>query len=140
MKYVNKKIFFKKTIKIINGSFNYNNNENNTLKNINITIRKNKMYGICGSTGSGKSTLLDLICGLLPLKNGKIYIDEKIIKENKIHLLRNKISYVSQFPSILNDTIAANIAFGVEKKNINFDKIYKVIKSSNLDDLINKLL
>ena len=136
LKYDNKKIFFKKTIKIINGSFNYNNNENNTLKNINITIRKNKMYGICGSTGSGKSTLLDLICGLLPLKNGKIYIDEKIIKENKIHLLRNKISYVSQFPSILNDTIASNIAFGVEKKNINFDKIYKVIKSSNLDNFI----
>lgn len=136
LKYDNKKIFFKKTIKIINGSFNYNNNENNTLKNINITIRKNKIYGVYGSTGSGKSTLLDLICGLLPLKNGKIYLDDKIIKENKIHLLRDKISYVSQFPSILNDTIASNIAFGVEKKNINFDKIYKVIKSSNLDNFI----
>jgi ATP-binding cassette subfamily B protein len=130
LKLDNKKIFIRKTIKIINGSFNYNNNnnnENNTLKNINITIRKNKIYGIYGSTGSGKSTLLDLICGLLPLKNGRIYVDEKIIKEEKVHLLRNKISYVSQFPSILNDTITSNIAFGVEKKNINFDKINKVI-------------
>jgi ABC-type multidrug transport system fused ATPase/permease subunit len=139
LKLDNKKIFFRKTIKIINGSFNYNNNnnnENNTLKNINITIRKNKIYGIYGSTGSGKSTLLDLICGLLPLKNGRIYVDEKMIKEEKIHLLRNKISYVSQFPSILNDTITSNIAFGVEKKNINFDKINKVIKSSNLDNFI----
>ena len=138
LKLDNKKIFFRKTIKIINGSFNYNNNnnENNTLKNINITIRKNKIYGIYGSTGSGKSTLLDLICGLLPLKNGRIYVDEKMIKEEKVHLLRNKISYVSQFPSILNDTITSNIAFGVEKKNINFDKINKVIKSSKLDNFI----
>jgi len=137
LKLDNKKIFFRKTIKIINGSFNYNNNnENNTLKNINITIRKNKIYGIYGSTGSGKSTLLDLICGLLPLKNGRIYVDEKMIKEEKVHLLRNKISYVSQFPSILNDTITSNIAFGVEEKNINFDKINKVIKSSNLDNFI----
>jgi ABC-type bacteriocin/lantibiotic exporter with double-glycine peptidase domain len=134
----NKEIFFKKTIKITGGSFKYNNNGNDILKNINLTIRKNKMYGIFGTTGSGKSTLLDVICGLLPLKSGKIYIDDKIINKEKIHLLRDKISYVSQFPSILNDSIISNIAFGVEKKNVNLEKINKVLKSSNLDDFIKR--
>ena len=127
-----KKIKFKKSIELKNISFYYYKNRK-IFKNMNFKIIKNSCVGIMGQSGSGKSTLVDLLTGLINPTSGKILIDGYSFEANK-EIWQDKISYVSQSPFFLTDTIEKNIAFGVDDKEINYQKIYKVSKEAQIYD------
>jgi len=123
-----------KTIQIQNLCFSYNGKKN-ALHNINLTIESKKSTAFVGESGGGKSTLIDLLCGLITHDSGKIFLNgEKIDNLNKYDL---KIGYVPQIISLLDESIAKNIAFGQSK--IDFDKLNLVIEQANLGDLITDL-
>ena len=88
------------------------------LKNINLCININSKVGIVGTTGSGKTTLVDIILGLFQPQQGSLRVDGRIIKNDLSKSWRRQIGYVPQHIFLSDDTIEANIAFGVEKKNI----------------------
>ena len=127
-----KKFKFKKNIELKNISFYYHR-DHNIFKNMNFKIVKNSCVGIIGQSGSGKSTLVDLLTGLINPTSGKILIDGHSFEANK-GIWQDKISYVSQSPFFLTDTIEKNIAFGVDDKEINYQKIYKVSKEAQIYD------
>lgn len=79
-------------------SFSYN--EKDVLKDISLTIEKNKFYCIIGPNGCGKTTLLKNILGNLEHKFGKILIDNKEIRELRVKELARKISFVPQNTAI----------------------------------------
>tara|TARA_B100001057_G_scaffold221315_2_gene221727 strand:+ start:17456 stop:19132 length:1677 start_codon:yes stop_codon:yes gene_type:complete len=119
-------------LKFENITFNYNNNV--IFKDLNLNISKNSFIGIKGKSGSGKSTLLYLIIGLINQSSGNIILNNKFsYKTNRVN-----IGFVSQQPFLINDSIRKNIAFGVNPKNIDDNKIKELIKLLKLDDLINK--
>ena len=133
---------FSKEITFKNINFAYNN-ENNVLKDINITFKKNKKIGIIGTTGSGKSTFIDILMGLLPPTSGALFIDGKDLSseknfQNLIHW-RSSIANVPQDPVILDTTIIENIAFGVTKQNIDFNKVRKAARQARLSEYIENL-
>ena len=107
-------IDFKNKITIKNLNYNYDDNSNFELKNINLEIKKNEIVGIIGESGSGKSTLLDIIVGLLNPKTGQIQIDDLNVNDN-LNSYQNKFGYISQFSFILDDSIKNNITFGKKK-------------------------
>ena len=125
------------TIKFQNISFNYINNKNVVLKNINIEIKGGKMTALVGHSGAGKSTILNLIPRFFNCTQGDIYIDNQPINQCTISSLRKNISLVSQDTTLFDDTIKNNIAYA--NPNATDEEIINAAKNALADDFINKL-
>jgi len=128
---------FKKNIIFSNVNFSYEKNRP-IFRKLNLNIKKNSCIGIIGPSGSGKSTFIDLLMGLLKPTSGFIKFDNIILNYKK-NDWKNKISYVSQSPLFLNDTIEKNIAFGINEKDINKKLILKVSKKAKIFDDIKRM-
>lgn len=129
-----------KTISLKNISYNYPNSNLTVLDNINLTINAKSCVGLVGSTGSGKTTLVDIILGLLEAYSGRLEVDGEAISNENLKSWQRSIGYVPQNIYLSDDFVKANIAFGVELKNINEDLVIKVSKIANLHDFVmNKL-
>ena len=83
------------------------------LKNINLKVEKGKTVALVGSSGAGKSTLADLVPRFHDVSSGELLIDGVNIKDYSLHSLRSLMSIVTQEPILFNDTIANNIALGM---------------------------
>ena len=131
-----KKEIFLNKINFKNIKFIYPGAKKTALMVKDLEIRKNKIYGVVGSTGSGKSTFIDILIGLLNPLEGEIKIDD--INRNSFNLnsWTNKIGYVPQFAFMADDTIAKNIALGLEEKYFDFDKIKKISNICQISDFI----
>ena len=129
-------ISFKNCIYLENVSYYYPEASRTALKSINLTIPVNKTVGLIGATGSGKTTTVDIILGLLEPQIGKLQVDEKIITKQNSRSWQKSIGYVPQHIYLSDSTIASNIAFGVETKDINQKAVEKVSKIANLDEFI----
>ena len=127
---------FEKNIKFKNVSFKYQDVNQFSLKKINLTIPKSSKVGVVGVTGAGKSTLIDLMMGLLQPTEGSIFVDDKLLSAEVIHDWRSKISHVPQSIYLYDSTFAENIAFGIKKENINFEKVKYAAKIAQIAEFI----
>ena len=130
---------FSKSFDIKSAYFRYSNSDKYAIKNLNLSIKTNSTIGIVGSTGSGKTTLVDIILGLLENNLGEITVDNIPLDSSNIHLWQKKIGYMPQNVYLIDDTILANIAFGLSKNEIEQDKAYSAAKIANLHDFIMSL-
>lgn len=127
---------FQNSISIENLSFRYKRED--VLKQINIKISKGETIGIIGPSGSGKSTLVDLINSLLKPSAGEIKVDGESIHKKETYW-KQLIGYVGQEIFLLDDTILANIAFGIGKKNIDYEKVKYALKTAQIDRFVKDL-
>jgi ATP-binding cassette, subfamily B, multidrug efflux pump len=100
-------------IDIRNLSFAYNGQT--VLKNINLRIPLGATYAIVGETGSGKSTLVSLLARVHEATDGEILIDGVPLQKFSLKALRSSLGCVPQETFLFSETIAENIAFGVEQ-------------------------
>jgi ATP-binding cassette subfamily B protein len=100
-------------IEFRNLTFKYG--DKTVLHNVNLAITAGQTIAIVGHTGSGKSTLLNLIPRLFEAPAGQILIDGRPIGAIPLAVLRRSIGYVPQETFLFSETIAGNIAFGVEQ-------------------------
>lgn len=84
------------------------------LRDINISIAEGQTVAFVGKTGSGKSTLMSLIPRLLEAPENSVLVDGVPIRQYKLAQLRRSIGFVPQETFLFSDTLAENIAFGVE--------------------------
>ncbi len=103
---------FTRSIEFRNISFAYE--DKIILQNINLTIEKGKTIALVGSSGAGKSSLADLVPRFHDVSGGELLIDGINIKEYSLHSVRSMMGIVTQEPILFNDTIANNIALGVD--------------------------
>lgn len=106
------------------------------LHEIDFTIRKGERIGIAGTTGSGKSTLMDLLLGLLQPTEGEILIDGRLLDEKLRVGWQAKIAHVPQAIYLIDDTIAANIAFGVSEDEVDEVRVAEAARSAGIADFI----
>ena len=125
-----------KSITLANISFDYPDSKKSSLKNINLFIPAFKKVGIIGATGSGKTTLIDIILGLLDPKQGTLSVDGNIINFKNKQSWQKSIGYVPQQNYLVDNSIAANIAFGIDLKNINHKSVEQAAKIANLHDFV----
>ena len=125
-----------KKIKFENVSFKYKiNNPSFGLNNISLVIEQNDIIGIIGRSGSGKTTFADLMLGLLKPDKGKILINDENLEN--VENQNFNFSYIPQSINLLDDNLYENIAFG--NKNIDNDKMNKILSKADLDKLDNDL-
>ena len=108
------------------------------LNNVNYNFESGKIYGLKGESGSGKTTLIDLILGLLKPSSGQIYINDFDILKNNV-TGKQYASYVPQDIYLTDNSIAENIAFGLNYNDINFMKLESILEKCNLMEFIKKL-
>ncbi len=110
------------------------------IKNLNYTFRQGNIYCIIGTNGVGKTTLIDSILGIVPIKDGIIKFNDIQIDEiDKIHLRKEKISYMEQFPTLVHGTVLENVILTGEKKitELNIDPLLFNKLKTNPVTLIN---
>jgi ABC-type multidrug transport system fused ATPase/permease subunit len=129
---------FNDKILIKNITFKYDLDSKVILKEINFEIKKYQSIAIIGESGSGKSTLLNILLGFLEPLKGEIYLDGKNISAN-LESWQSKLGYVPQDVYLLDDTIANNVAYGVDKKDIDFEKVKQCIEKVFLKDFVSVL-
>lgn len=108
------------------------------LKNLSMSIHQGEMVAIVGENGAGKSTLIKLICGFIPLQNGRMQFKGNDLTKDSIKERADKIGYVMQNP---NQMISQNIVFdevalglklrGVDQETIQ-QKVHEVLKICGL--------
>ena len=118
-------------------SFSYGEKNDKVLNNINFKINKGEIIALVGPSGAGKSTLVDLIPRFYDTLDGSIKIDNKNIKELKISSLRLLMGIVTQETFLFDDSVKANIAYGLE--NISDNQIHEAAKAANADNFIKEL-
>jgi ATP-binding cassette subfamily B protein len=96
-------------------TFRYNEHTEPVLQDIDLTIAAGQTVALVGRTGSGKSTLANLIPRLLDAPPDTVFIDGVSVRDYPLAQLRAAIGYVPQETFLFSDTLAENIAFGVEK-------------------------
>jgi ABC-type multidrug transport system fused ATPase/permease subunit len=133
-------IKFEKNIQLKDIIFKYPNSDNVILKKLSLKILAKNVVALVGKTGSGKTTIVDLIMGILDPLNGTLEIDGNIIDTNNCKSWQKIIGYVPQQIYLANDTIEANIAFGVDVNKINSSEIERSAKIANLHEFVTNQL
>ena len=118
-------------------SFSYGDKNKKVLHNINFKINKGEIIALVGPSGAGKSTLVDLIPRFYDTLSGAVKIDGKDIKELKINSLRSLMGIVTQETFLFDDSVKANIAYGVE--NISDERVKDAAKAANAHEFIQNL-
>jgi ABC-type multidrug transport system fused ATPase/permease subunit len=129
-------VTLKQAIILNNIGYTYPNATKPALKDISLNIPAYSIVGLVGVTGSGKTTLADLILGLLEAQQGTFVVDEKIINNSNHRYWQHIIGYVPQRIYLIDDSIAANIAFGVEPNSIKQNDVELAAKIANLHDFV----
>ncbi len=132
------KISFNNQIVVKNVSYSYPNSTKLIINNSTLEIYKKDIVGIIGPSGIGKSTLVDLISGLLKPHKGEILVDGLNIEKN-LKSWQKQIGYVPQEVYLLDDTIKANVAFGVKEKDFDNSRFKDSLKLAQVDDFVSSL-
>jgi ATP-binding cassette subfamily B protein len=101
-------------IEFRNLTFSYHPNNEPVLRDINLTIPAGKTVAFVGRTGSGKSTLVNLIARVIEAPANTVFVDDVSVRDYPLAQLRSSMGYVPQETFLFSDTLAENIAFGVD--------------------------
>lgn len=106
------------------------------LDGLSLEIRANTTVGIVGGTGAGKTTAIDVILGLLRPSRGQIRVDGTPLTSGTLRAWQNNIGYVPQQIFLIDDTVAANIAFGVSADRIDMGAVERAARLARLHDFV----
>ena len=108
----------------------------NVLKYVNICIPAHSKIGFIGTTGSGKTTTVDLILGLIDPSDGHLKVDGQSINAANRRQWQRNIGYVPQHIYLADDSVAANIAFGVKPEDIDQQAVELAAGIANMHDFV----
>jgi len=124
------------TITLNNIVYSYPNTSEPVLSGIDFAIPARSTIALVGPTGSGKTTIIDIILGLLDPQEGSLKIDGQLLTDINRRQWQSTIGYVPQQIFLADDTVAANIAFGVSINEVNQRAVERAAKIANLHDFV----
>ncbi len=132
------KLKFHDCIKVEQLYYKYPNTDKYIFENARMQVPYGKSVGIMGPSGAGKTTVVDIMLGLLRVESGTITCDGVNVLEHYGQWLAN-IGYISQTINMVDDTIRANIAFGVDVDDIDDTRVWQVLEEAQLADFVRNL-
>ena len=125
---------FEGRIEFKNVSFTYPNSGITALKDVSFTVAPGNSLGVLGKTGAGKSTIAALMVRQYDPTEGAILVDGVDIKNWDLPTLKSYLGWVPQEAFLFSDTIANNIAFGMD--TMEMDAVKRVAKAAGVHDNI----
>jgi subfamily B ATP-binding cassette protein MsbA len=132
----------KGAIRFENVGFSYQQEQGrkDALSNINLNIKPGEIVAFVGPSGGGKSTLVNLLPRFFKPTSGQIYLDDQLLENIALADVRKQLAFVSQDVILFNDTIAANVAYGVtNEKGIDRGRVMEALEAANLSAMIREL-
>jgi ABC-type multidrug transport system fused ATPase/permease subunit len=126
----------KESIRFDGVSYRYPNTERPALRNLNFVIQAGSIVAFVGSTGAGKSTAMDLLLGLLDPSEGRILVDGQELRGGVVAQWQRSIGYVPQSVFLSDDTVKANIAFGLTEAEIDPKAVERAARAAHIHDFI----
>lgn len=123
-------------IKMQNVVFDYPGSRALALDGLNLTIPVNKLVGLVGSSGSGKSTAIDLLLGLIEPQKGRVLIDGVPLTPENLRHWQAGVGFVPQQIFLSDASILENVAFAIERDDIDIERVKEALHMAQLDDLI----
>uniref|UniRef100_A0A8B9EGE3 ATP binding cassette subfamily B member 4 n=1 Tax=Anser cygnoides TaxID=8845 RepID=A0A8B9EGE3_ANSCY len=121
-------------------AFNYPTRpEVKVLQGLNIEVEKGQTLALVGSSGCGKSTVVQLLERFYDPLSGEMLLDGQNAKKLNIEWLRAQIGIVSQEPILFDCTIAENIAYGDNSREVSHEEIIRAAKEANIHSFIESL-
>lgn len=128
---------FTQTLALKDVSFRYPGAERPALNRLSLTIPKGASIGIVGPSGGGKTTLIGILLGLLSPQSGDLCVDGVATNDQDgLTAWRRRIGYIPQDIFLLDDSIRANVAFGVPADQVDGAAVLRAIKAAQLEDFI----
>ncbi|CAG7833559.1 unnamed protein product [Allacma fusca] len=109
------------------------------LKGLTLGIEPNTHVGICGPSGSGKSTCIQLMLRYYDTTSGNVIFDHRDIKTLNLDAFRSQVAIVSQEPALFDRSLADNIAYGDNTRNVTIDEIMDAARAANIHSFITSL-
>ncbi len=120
-----------------NVTFRYPNAVNPALSEVTLDVQPGQTVALVGISGGGKSTFVNLVTRFYDPEGGRLLLDGVPYPDIKLASLRAQLAMVSQNVVLFDDTLAANIAYGVEK--IDYERLAAAVKAAHLTDVVAKL-
>jgi len=127
---------FEKQIDLSNVLFQYKAGKEPILDHVSAIVPKGSTVAFCGRSGAGKTTTVDILLGLLKPQEGNVFCDGVDVESN-LRGWHANLSYVPQDIYLLDDTIAANVAFGCD--GYDEDRVWTALKKAHLEEFVKTL-
>lgn len=109
------------------------------LQGLNLGVMQGQTIALVGASGCGKSTCLQLIMRFYDPTSGYVAIDDKEVTAVTLNNLRSQLGIVSQEPSLFDRTIAENIAYGDNSREISRNEVIEAAKQANIHNFVSSL-
>lgn len=129
---------FEDSLQLRNVSYQYPGSARASVENVSVTISRGATVAFVGSTGAGKTTIVDVILGLLLPTEGQVLVDGRDIRSN-VRGWQQRIGYVPQDTYLVDDSIRANIAFGLDEESIDDGALWRAAEAAQLGEFIRGL-
>jgi subfamily B ATP-binding cassette protein MsbA len=124
-------------LRLENVAFRYPNTASLALNDVSLDIQPGQTVALVGVSGGGKSTFVNLVTRFYDPEGGRILLDGVPYRDLKLASLRAQLAMVSQNVVLFDDTLAANIAYGVER--IDYERLAAAVKAAHLTDVVARL-
>jgi subfamily B ATP-binding cassette protein MsbA len=129
---------FEKSIAFDNVSFHYPAAPDRmVLQNIDLEVKAGEIVALVGPSGAGKTTLANLVPRFYDVTRGTLSVDGKDLRELKLSSLRDKISIVAQDTFLFNDTVGANIGYGL--RHALPEQVYQAARDALAEEFIKRM-
>lgn len=109
------------------------------LDDVTVKFTKGQLNTIAGPSGSGKSTLADIILGLLPPASGQLFTNHRPTAGKDLIAYQRTIGYVPQHIFILDGDVITNVAFGVNREDVDIARVKTALQQANAMEFVEKL-
>ncbi len=126
---------FNDGIEIRDLGFRYPRGKEDVLQKVNLSVKKGESVALIGASGAGKTTLADVVLGLLRPQKGQILADGEDVYRHPA-AWASLIGYVPQSIYLTDDTVRANVAFGVQEGDVDEERVWKALEEAQLADFV----